>query len=126
MAPQFTKDTKHGGVAQMARACGSYPQCRWFNSNRRYSNKNKALREIAEPCFFQILITVLIINLNSIFAPPSDEITPDINLLDGKFNLSEDGRYPLSGQEKRLRLPGSPSRYIHIFVIHHSWHYLTT
>jgi hypothetical protein len=26
----------NGGVAQMARACGSYPQCRWFNSDRRY------------------------------------------------------------------------------------------
>ena len=26
----------YGGVAQMARACGSYPQGRWFKSDRRY------------------------------------------------------------------------------------------
>ena len=26
----------NGGIAQLARACGSYPQCRWFNSNYRY------------------------------------------------------------------------------------------
>ena len=26
----------HGGVAQLARACGSYPQCHWFESSRRY------------------------------------------------------------------------------------------
>ena len=26
----------YGGVAQLARACGSYPQCRWFDSNYRY------------------------------------------------------------------------------------------
>ena len=25
-----------GGVAQMARACGSYPQCHWFDSSRRH------------------------------------------------------------------------------------------
>ncbi len=25
-----------GGVAQLVRACGSYPQCRWFESTRRY------------------------------------------------------------------------------------------
>ena len=25
-----------GGIAQLARACGSYPQCRWFKSDYRY------------------------------------------------------------------------------------------
>ena len=25
-----------GGIAQLARACGSYPQCRWFKSIYRY------------------------------------------------------------------------------------------
>lgn len=25
-----------GGVAQMARACGSYPQCQWFESTHRH------------------------------------------------------------------------------------------
>ena len=37
--------TKHGGVAQLARACGSYPQCRWFDSTRRYQiSKLKGLK----------------------------------------------------------------------------------
>lgn len=31
---------QHGGVAQLARACGSYPQCHWFDSNRRYQLLN--------------------------------------------------------------------------------------
>ena len=26
----------HGGVAQLARAFGSYPECHWFESSRRY------------------------------------------------------------------------------------------
>ncbi len=26
----------YGGIAQLARACGSYPQCHWFESNYRY------------------------------------------------------------------------------------------
>ncbi len=28
----------HGGVAQLARALGSYPSGRWFESDRRYQN----------------------------------------------------------------------------------------
>ena len=31
-----SKVTKYGGIAQLARACGSYPQCRWFESDYRY------------------------------------------------------------------------------------------
>ena len=27
---------QRGSIAQLARACGSYPQCRWFESNCRY------------------------------------------------------------------------------------------
>ena len=27
---------RYGGVAQLARALGSYPGCHWFKSNRRY------------------------------------------------------------------------------------------
>ena len=26
----------YGGIAQLARAFGSYPECRWFESNCRY------------------------------------------------------------------------------------------
>ena len=28
----------HGGIAQLARAFGSYPKCRWFKSDCRYHN----------------------------------------------------------------------------------------
>ena len=28
--------TRCGGVAQLARAFGSYPECHWFESSRRY------------------------------------------------------------------------------------------
>ena len=31
-----TEQTRYGGVAQLARAFGSYPECHWFESNRRY------------------------------------------------------------------------------------------
>ena len=27
---------RFGGIAQLARACGSYPQCQWFKSTYRY------------------------------------------------------------------------------------------
>ena len=29
-----------GGIAQLARACGSYPQCHWFKSSYRYHVRN--------------------------------------------------------------------------------------
>ena len=35
----FREDLDRGilaGIAQLARACGSYPQCRWFKSDYRY------------------------------------------------------------------------------------------
>ena len=28
--------SRNGGIAQLARAFGSYPKCRWFESIRRY------------------------------------------------------------------------------------------
>ena len=34
--PFLLQTNTHGGVAQMARACGSYPQCQRFNSVHRY------------------------------------------------------------------------------------------
>ncbi len=30
---------QYGGIAQLARACGSYPQCRGFKSPSRYDEK---------------------------------------------------------------------------------------
>ena len=35
----------HGGVAQLARACGSYPQCHRFESSRRYHGSYGATRK---------------------------------------------------------------------------------
>ena len=35
----------HGGIAQLARACGSYPQCRGFESPSRYFKSFKKLFE---------------------------------------------------------------------------------
>ena len=32
----FFINIKYGGIAQLARARGSYPRCRWFKSNSRY------------------------------------------------------------------------------------------
>ena len=31
-----TVSARYGGIAQLARACGSYPQCHWFESGYRY------------------------------------------------------------------------------------------
>ena len=31
--------TRCGGVAQLARAFGSYPECHWFESSRRYQSQ---------------------------------------------------------------------------------------
>mgnify|MGYP007073682319 CR=1 FL=1 len=41
---------RHGGIAQLARACGSYPQCPRFKSRCRYQRfmkRRKALHEIS-------------------------------------------------------------------------------
>ena len=32
-------EERYGGVAQLARACGSYPQCHRFESSRRYHHR---------------------------------------------------------------------------------------
>ncbi len=41
----------HGGVAQLARAFGSYPECHVFESHRRYHNKKSRNRD-----FFHFII----------------------------------------------------------------------
>ena len=33
------KNISYGGIAQLARARGSYPRCRWFKSSSRYFEK---------------------------------------------------------------------------------------
>lgn len=44
-----------GGVAQLVRAFGSYPKCRWFESDRRYqlSNVKETLQTTPRPELFQ-------------------------------------------------------------------------
>ena len=37
--------SRHGGIAQLARACGSYPQCPRFKSRCRYQNNNGHLSD---------------------------------------------------------------------------------
>ena len=41
IGPITTEDVviiEYGGIAQLARAHGSYPWCRWFKSSSRYSH----------------------------------------------------------------------------------------
>ena len=40
---------RHGGVAQLARACGSYPQCHRFESSRRYHRLVRRWGRLAGP-----------------------------------------------------------------------------
>ena len=40
---------RHGGVAQLARACGSYPQCHRFESSRRYHRPVRHWGRLAGP-----------------------------------------------------------------------------
>ena len=35
----------YGGIAQLARARGSYPRCRWFKSSSRYLCKKRNLQK---------------------------------------------------------------------------------
>ena len=42
----------HGGVAQLARACGSYPQCHRFESSRRYHRRRDAMHLSCIPTGF--------------------------------------------------------------------------
>ena len=39
MIKSCSQESRYGGVAQVVRACGSYPQCHWFESSRRYHTK---------------------------------------------------------------------------------------
>ena len=40
----------YGGIAQLARAFGSYPECRWFESNCRYHTRPGG-QEVKTPPF---------------------------------------------------------------------------
>ena len=42
---QESSEYKYGGIAQLARARGSYPRCRWFKSSSRYLCKERNLRK---------------------------------------------------------------------------------
>ena len=38
---KFRAQIATGGVAQVVRACGSYPQSHWFKSSHRHQQKNQ-------------------------------------------------------------------------------------
>ena len=40
---QESSEYKYGGIAQLARARGSYPRCRWFKSSSRYLEREFTL-----------------------------------------------------------------------------------
>ena len=40
---------RYGGVAQLARACGSYPQCHRFKSSRRYQSPERCTTSLRGP-----------------------------------------------------------------------------
>ena len=42
---QESSEYKYGGIAQLARARGSYPRCRWFKSSSRYLCKKRNLQK---------------------------------------------------------------------------------
>ena len=45
--PCLFKQTTYGGVAQLARAFGSYPKCHRFKSSRRYQMGNLPIRQVS-------------------------------------------------------------------------------
>ena len=51
---------KYGGIAQLARAHGSYPWCRWFKSSSRYYNEDCVLKKLVRSFFAQIYWLLLI------------------------------------------------------------------
>ena len=51
---------KYGGIAQLARAHGSYPWCRWFKSSSRYYNEDCVLKKLVRSLFTQIYWLLLI------------------------------------------------------------------
>ena len=51
---------KYGGIAQLARAHGSYPWCRWFKSSSRYYNEDCVLKKLVRSFFTQIYWLLLI------------------------------------------------------------------
>ena len=52
--------SSYGGIAQLARAHGSYPWCRWFKSSSRYYNEDCVLKKLVRSFFTQIYWLLLI------------------------------------------------------------------
>ena len=59
MSLHIPEITEYGGIAQLARAHGSYPWCRWFKSSSRYEGK------VLKGCYYirKYLITSMKCNL---------------------------------------------------------------
>ena len=57
----FFVNIKYGGIAQLARARGSYPRCRWFKSSSRYYKKESLCG--ASFCVISILSFMKTLNI---------------------------------------------------------------
>ena len=58
--------TKYGGIAQLARAHGSYPWCRWFKSSSRYYDEDCVLKKLVRSLFYaNLLVTAYIKQRNN-------------------------------------------------------------
>ena len=55
------KNISYGGIAQLARARGSYPRCRWFKSSSRYYKKESLCG--ASFCVISILSFMKTLNI---------------------------------------------------------------
>ena len=57
---------KYGGIAQLARAHGSYPWCRWFKSSSRYYDEDCVLKKLVRSLFYaNLLVTAYIKQRNN-------------------------------------------------------------
>ena len=55
----FASDSKSGGVAQLVRACGSYPQCPGFKSLHRHQFRKKSWQFQQVGCSTENLFSIL-------------------------------------------------------------------
>ena len=65
---QLGRSDVRGGVAQVVRACGSYPQCRGFKSLLRYQDKNTKWIYLFWKYFRNVAIPIMPLPTRSIVA----------------------------------------------------------
>ena len=66
IGPILIKIFLYGGIAQLARAHGSYPWCRWFKSSSRYYDEDCVLKKLVRSLFYaNLLVTAYIKQRNN-------------------------------------------------------------